>query len=311
MNQELNNKDVYQDEEISLIEIIAVLWRRRWFLVVFNILFISAFLIFFTIYGAKKFSKMDTSKLNVTINSLPIDAPNIKYAIFNIINRDIKYTKFKENLSFKLKDFKLESSRTLKLNIVSNKLSNLALKKAIYNKYSNIYKLAYLYYNLKIYTDQIMNTYDIALSGEKDLTDNQIEIISKKKMFSRLIFNDIFTDIVNFSQTEVLTNVSSNLTTSIKTRFKKIKHLSTNPQILKGIMLTRDNLIGFINSIKNDKPMSVSVSTKIIQKKSKTELILVVGIFMSFIISILLAFILEYWKNNKDEILKKLKENSK
>lgn len=295
------------EEEISLVDILKIIWKYRWFIIIITlILSILSFSIFF---ASNYISTKKAIESNYKyVYSTNIIIPEISWDLYNKIVLKFDFllkSKILENY-YGIKDFKIElveknvkepyqqsnfPVNSLKFNFYSNKKLDekysddikIIIKNVIFTSYINI-----LFSDIKNQVSNILNASKLNVDSEITITNIIVLDLMNKvneiiKIDSKSNYNDFYNDInklienLDISKNNYLKYVKEILSLSIKSKYNLVNNL--NIDILSNVLETELNIKSVIK---------------------KTIIVFIASIF----VSIFLSFFIDFFKKNWKEIVK-------
>jgi len=295
------------EEEISLVDILKIIWKYRWFIIIITlILSILSFSIFF---ASNYISTKKAIESNYKyVYSTNIIIPEISWDLYNKIVLKFDFllkSKILENY-YGIKDFKIElveknvkepyqqsnfPVNSLKFNFYSNKKLDekysddikIIIKNVIFTSYINI-----LFSDIKNQVSNILNASKLNVDSEITVTNIIVLDLMNKvneiiKIDSKSNYNDFYNDInklienLDISKNNYLKYVKEILSLSIKSKYNLVNNL--NIDILSNVLETELNIKSVIK---------------------KTIIVFIASIF----VSIFLSFFIDFFKKNWKEIVK-------
>jgi len=300
-----NRTEHSRNDEIDLVDILAVLIRRKW--IIIGLVLIS--LIISGIY-VKFFSKTTTTDYKTTVNIQSpqiynIDKNNLLQASAPDLNEFI--LSIKESLSTFSADMNERNEETLFVYSLTQQDPLLTIqltgnRENISTAIPNIYKI-YQDFSLKL-KDKNENLYELVQTTiEQNLAQKKQMI----KNLSMLLNNITRTQLTVGPEYEILYMKNALNTDIIK--LEKIKGLNEESSLQAGVF----EVSGRTNSlIVTDKLALTNIGSYIYhpEKSKKRQLLpVIVSVFLAFFVGIFLAFVIEFF--SREDVKKRLREATK
>lgn len=280
------------EDEISIVDILKVLWKYKWFILIFTIVI--------SILGFGYFYYDDFSSFKYTIL---INLPSVSYNLFNFIklyiNYDINNNFLKEHFNIKLisinsKDLKQEPYKTTDFPINSLNIN------IIFDKKPNDTIIS----NFESYVKDLVfksSVKDIVSLLEKTLISTNVNIIDPKENYLefRLFFVEISSNIDNLFRLN-----KNNIDEDYKVVYDYISELKTTSSYLNYAkkvfldILSKQFLL--INSLDINIENEININEKIKSLIKKEIVVFIAAIFLA----VFLVFIIDFFKKNWNEIVK-------
>lgn len=307
-NKNLNTEQYINEDEISLLEILANLWKRRWFIGIFNISLISIFIIIYNFWGDKISEKFSHPKIKLSINSFLMQ----KEAENNILSYldDTKEVFNEQEIKpFSIK--KVDKISSTKMQMILQKQKNVSRStviKKINELFTPIYKLEYFKQTLSSYNENIQKLENLKLTAMMSNPAKKINNYNgqTKLLYINRIIDETYSSIStsNFKNKQELEKAKNKISNIFIKNYKDPKTKS----IRKDLETTKTDILNLFTSIGSNKNI-ISYDYSIEKRKNKTKLIVIVFILLSFFMSLFMVFLIEYWDNNKNEIKEIFKQN--